>query len=121
MTEVEEEVCEVGTPLGQLIEDVHSDQVTGELQVAQVDPESVPDEAHQEVNTGDGDAGHLWPEGDKAPQSGVLAEAPPLLTYPGGRVDEDVVGQVAEDEEEDLVRTVLYVTLLTTHSSHFSS
>ena len=55
VTEVQEEVGEVGTPGGQLIENIHGDQVTRQLQVSEVDAKPVPDEPHQEVNTGNVD------------------------------------------------------------------
>ena len=110
MAEGQEEVGEVGTPGGQLVEDIHSDQVTGELQVSQVDAEPVPDESHQEVNTGDVDPRHLRSDGDEAPEPGVLTECSPLLTDPGAGVDEGAVGDVAQDEEEHLVWTSLNVT-----------
>ena len=110
VTEVEEEVGEVGAPGGQLVEDIHGDQVTGQLQVPQVDAKPVPDEAHQEVNTGNVDPRDLRSDGDKAPEPGVLAESSPLLTDPGAGVDEGAVREVAQDEEENLVWTSLNVT-----------
>ena len=51
--EVEEEVGEVGTPVGQLLQDLPGDQVTRQLQVAQVGGEPRLDELDQHVHVGD--------------------------------------------------------------------
>ena len=111
MAEVQEEVGEVGTPGGQLIENIHSDQVTGQLQVSQIDAKPVPDESHQKVNTRNVDPRHLRSDRHKAPQPGVLAESSPFLTDPGAGVDQAPVREIAQDEEENFVWTPLYVTL----------
>ena len=42
---------------------------------------------------------------------GVLAESSPFLTDPGAGVDQAAVGEVAQDQEENFVRTSLNVTV----------
>ena len=44
---------EVGTPVGQLLENLPGDQVAGELQVPQVGREPVLDELEEHVHVGD--------------------------------------------------------------------
>ena len=99
--EVEEQVSEVGTPVGELLQHLPGDQVAGQLQVPEVGGEPGLDQLQQHVNVGDHQTRDLGSQTHHAPESAVLGDHPPLLAH--HRVLHHlIVPEEAEDPQQHL-------------------
>ena len=75
----------------------------------------ISDQLYQELYWWNINPGDFWSERHKTPQPGVLTQSFPLPADPGADWDEGLVGDVAQDVEQHLVRALINVAIIMYH------